>query len=456
MVEIYFMDTSQISAAGAKDLPRSSSGDASAATEKMTLGSKRALIAAMSGTLIEWYDYALYGAASSLVIAPLFFADVGAGATLAAFATFAVGFIARPLGGVLVGHIGDRYGRRPAMLLTILVMGFATVGIGLLPTAAAIGTLAPVLLVILRLLQGMGAGAELSGAMTIVAEFAPPKRRGILTSLVLATPPAGIALATVAFLLASSAGDETLLAWAWRIPFLVSVFLFAVAIFIRRKLEETPEYVAAQKNAAERGERAKTPLAILLRKHRRPLAVGFLAMTGHNAINYALAVFAISLMTSHDVGLSRTAALVAVTLGSLVGVVTTPLGGWAADRFGAGKTVAFGSIVGAIVAYPILEGLSSGSALLGGLAVAVGYALVIAFTSGGQGSFLAGLFPPRERFSGIALARELNGALIAGFTPLILTWLLGIQGSLLLPAVYLSVCCVLSAVAVVLAPKTIH
>ena len=451
------MNTRQIPGADARsESPLDTSTKAASNPEKMSVGSRRALIAAVSGTLIEWYDYALYGAASGLVIAPLFFSDVGAGATLAAFATFAVGFIARPLGGILVGHMGDRYGRRPAMLLTIIVMGLATVGIGLLPTASAIGTLAPVLLVLLRLLQGMGAGAELSGAMTIVAEFAPPHKRGLLTSLVLATPPAGIALATVAFLIASSAGDEALLAWAWRGPFLVSVVLFAVAVFIRRKLEETPEYLEAQTKASERGEKQKIPLALLLRDHQRPLIVGFLAMTGHNAINYGLAVFAISLMTSPDVGLGRTAALTAVTIGSLVGVVTTPVGGWAADRFGAGKTVAFGSIMGAILAYPILMGLSAGSAWTGGIAVAAGYAFVIAFTSGGQGSFLAGLFPPRERFSGIALARELNGALVAGFTPLVLTWLLGLHGTLLLPALYLSACCILSVIACAIAPRKIH
>ena len=237
---------------------------------------------------------------------------------------------------------------------------------------------------------------------------------------------------------------------------MVSVVLFAVAIFIRRKLEETPEYLEAQSKAAERGEKQKTPIALLLRHHQRPLIVGFLAMTGHNAINYGLAVFAISLMTSPEVGLGRAAALTAVTIGSLVGVFTTPIGGWAADRFGAGKTVAFGSVMGAILAYPILMGLASGNAWTGGLAVAAGYAFVIAFTSGGQGSFLAGLFPPRERFSGIALARELNGAIVAGFTPLILTWLLGLQGTLLLPALYLSACCILSIFAYAIAPRKIH
>ncbi len=417
--------------------------------ERMALGARRAVVAAVTGTLIEWYDYALYGAAAGLVIGPLFFADVGPGATLAAFATFAVGFIARPVGGAVIGHIGDRHGRRLAMLITVLMMGIATVGIGLLPTSAAVGVLAPVLLVLLRLIQGMGAGAELAGAMTLVAEFAPAHRRGLLTSLVLATPPAGIALATAAFLGVSSFGDEALLAGAWRIPFLVSVVLFVLAWFIRRHLEETPEYREAQRRAAERGEREHTPLSRLLRERPGAMTVGFLCITGHNALNYAMAVFALSFMTSEAVGLSRPSALAAVTLGSLAGVVATPLGGWAADRFGAGKVLAAGSLLGVLYAFPLFSGLASGSAVFAGLAIGAGYALVIAFTSGSQGSFLAGLFPARERFSGIAVTREANGAIVAGFTPMIAAWLVGLAGGAWWPAaVFVSFCCLLSGVAV--------
>lgn len=241
-------------------------------------GAGRALFAAIVGTVIEWYDYALYGTAAGLVIGPLFFAGSSAGASLAAFATFAVGFVARPLGGVLVGHVGDRHGRRPAMLLTVVPMGVATVGIGLLPTHLAVGAAAPVLLV---LLQGMGAGAELAGAMTLVAEFAPPRRRGLYTSLVLSAPPAGIVLASVAFLWAASQGDDALLAWAWRVPFLASAVLFALAVFIRAKLEESPEYEAALARARQQGQGRKVPLLqLLLRHHTRAVLAGFFALTG--------------------------------------------------------------------------------------------------------------------------------------------------------------------------------
>lgn len=417
----------------------------------LTPGARRALFAATLGTLIEWYDYALYGAAAGLVIGPLFFAGSSTGASLAAFATFAVGFVARPLGGVVIGHLGDRYGRRPAMILTIMLMGVATVGIGLLPTAAAIGTAAPLLLVVFRLLQGLGAGAELAGAMTLVAEYAPARKRGYFTSIVLATPPAGIALATVAFLWASSAGDAALLGWAWRVPFLASAVLFFVALFIRSKLEETPEYRVASEHAESQRKR-RLPVAELLRKSPREVALGFFSITGHNALNYIMAVFAIGFMASPAVGLSRSDSLLAVTVGSLAGIVATPVGGWAADRFGAGRVLAIGSAAGALFAFPLFAALSSGSTAVAMIAIAVGYGVVIAMTSGAQGAFLTNLFPAEHRYSGVGLARELNGAIVAGLSPLIAAALIqAAHGSTWSAALFLAACCASSFLAVLLA-----
>lgn len=190
----------------------SSAAPPTAPPDRLTPGARKALVASMVGTLIEWYDYALYGAAAGLIIGPLFFPNsLSAAGDLAAFATFAVGFLFRPLGGLIIAHIGDRVGRKPAMILTIALMGLATVGIGLLPTAATLGIWAAVLLVLLRILQGFGAGAELAGALTVVAEFAPPRRRGFYTAIVLSAPPAGTLLATLAFLSVSSVPTETLL-----------------------------------------------------------------------------------------------------------------------------------------------------------------------------------------------------------------------------------------------------
>lgn len=420
-------------------------------------GAGRALFAAIVGTVIEWYDYALYGTAAGLVIGPLFFAGSSAGASLAAFATFAVGFVARPLGGVLVGHVGDRHGRRPAMLLTVVPMGVATVGIGLLPTHLAVGAAAPVLLVLLVLLQGMGAGAELAGAMTLVAEFAPPRRRGLYTSLVLSAPPAGIVLASVAFLWAASQGDDALLAWAWRVPFLASAVLFALAVFIRAKLEESPEYEAALARARQQGQGRKVPLLQLLRHHTRAVLAGFFALTGHNALNYILAVFSLSFMTSPAVGMPRGSALLAVSIGSVCGVLTTPLGGLAADRFGARPVLAVGSLLGALGASPLFRALASGDTVLATVAIGVGYGLVIACTSGAQGAFLAGLFPTAERFSGIALARETNGAVVAGFSPLVAAALITASGGATWgAATFLAACCLSSVLAVALMRSEHH
>jgi MFS family permease len=417
----------------------------------LTPGARRALFAATVGTLIEWYDYALYGAAAGLVIGPLFFAGTSTGASLAAFATFAVGFIARPLGGLVIGHIGDRRGRRPAMILTIVLMGAATVAIGLLPTTAAIGAAAPLLLVVFRVLQGFGAGAELAGAMTLVAEFAPAKRRGYFTSIVLATPPAGIALATVAFLWASSAGDAALLGWAWRVPFIASAVLFFVALFIRARLEETPEYRIATEHA-DAARKRRLPLGELLRRSPAEVAIGFFSITGHNALNYIMAVFALGFMASPAIGMSRTDALLAVTVGSLAGIVGTPFGGWAADRFGAGRVLAIGSAAGALFAYPLFAALSSRSMALATLAIAIGYGIVIAMTSGAQGAFLTNLFPPAHRFSGVGLARELNGAIVAGLSPLIAAALIeAAHGGTWLAALFLLLCCASSVIAVLLA-----
>ncbi|WP_293851176.1 MFS transporter, partial [uncultured Brevibacterium sp.] len=296
----------------------------------MSPGAVKALVASIAGTLIEWYDYALYGAAAGLVIAPLFFpGHLSAAAGLSTFATFAVGFLARPLGGLVIGHIGDRYGRKPAMLLTIILMAVATVGIGLLPTAHTIGVFAPILLVLFRFIQGFGAGAELTGAITVVAEYTSPKRRGWFTGFILSMPPLGIVLATGAFLWASHLPEDTFLSWGWRLPFLASALLFFVALYIRAQLEETPEYVASQEIAEKQQAENKVPIKELLRTDLKGVLLGFFGMFGHSALVYLIASFSVFYLTSPYVGMSRSDALVAVTVGSLVAVVTTPFAGWA-------------------------------------------------------------------------------------------------------------------------------
>ncbi|PRQ10315.1 MFS transporter [Corynebacterium sp. 13CS0277] len=393
----------------------------------------------MVGTLVEWYDYALYGAAASLVIGPLFFADYSSGAAVASFATFAVGFVARPVGGLLIAHLGDKHGRKPAMLLTIIVMGVSTIGIGLLPTYATAGVWAIVALVVLRFTQGLGAGAELTGALVLVAEYTPVRRRGYWTSFVLAMPPAGAAIAIVSFLGVSTLPQESLLGWAWRVPFLLSAVLFAVAIFIRNRLEESPEYTAAMARQEQQHE-AAVPAAQVLRRDFSSVVLGFMAVTGHNANNYIISIASLSILTTYG-GLPRATALAAVLGASVVAIVLAPLGGWLADRCGAGRVMLAGSVVGVLFAYPLFRALTSGSGAVAAAALCVSFGIVMTCTSSPQGAFLANLFAPDTRFTGVALARELNGVVVAGFTPMIVAALLSASdGDITWPAVYMAAC----------------
>jgi MFS family permease len=321
----------------------------------------------------------------------------------------------------------------------------------LLPTAQDIGIWAVVLLVLLRLLQGLGAGAELSGAMTLVAEYATPSKRGLWTSLVMAMPPAGSAVATLAFLAVAALPEENFYGWGWRLPFLASAVLFLVAIYIRTKLEESPDYKAAMDAKDEREKKAKTPLAELLRTQWREVILGFMAVTGHNANNYIISIASITIMVTYG-GLERTTALAVVLLGSLIGILMSPVGGMAGDRFGAGKTMAFGALVGLFFAFPLFQALVSGNSLAAFAALAVSYGVVLACTSGAQGAFLANLFPTRTRFTGTALARETNGAIVAGLTPMIVTALFEVgNGSITYPALYMAGCFLVTFLGVTLA-----
>lgn len=414
-------------------------------------GAGKALMASMIGTLVEWYDYALYGAAASLVIGPLFFGQLSTGQSVAAFATFAVGFLARPLGGLIIAHLGDRHGRKPAMLLTILVMGVSTVGIGFLPTAHSIGVWAVVLLVALRLLQGMGAGAELTGALTLVAEYTPAAKRGFWTSLVLSMPPAGAAIATLSFLAVSGMEPQTLLGWGWRVPFLASAVLFAVAVWMRHRLEESPEYLAAMARREQSGQSQRTPLREVLSQDWRGVVLGFMGVTGHNANNYIISIASITIMTGYG-HLSKGQALTAVLVASVCGIVFSPVGGWLADRFGTGRVMGIGAALGLLFAYPLFAALASGSFWLSLAALSFSYGVVLGLTSGPQGAFVANLFPTPIRFTGTALARESSGALIAGLTPMIVAWLFQVSdGGFLLAALYMAGCFLVTLLAMIMA-----
>ncbi|MBR3189413.1 MFS transporter [Bosea sp. (in: a-proteobacteria)] len=410
---------------------------------------RRAVAAATIGTVIEWFDYALYGAAAGLIINKLFFPQFSESAgVLAAVATFAVGFFSRPLGGIVISHIGDRFGRKPALIFTIALMGASTVAMGLLPTYAQIGIWAPVLLVVLRLLQGFGAGAEYAGAVTLVAEYVPPERKAYYTAYLQAATVVGIMLATLSFLLVSLLSEETLFGWAWRVPFLASGLLFFVALYIRKHLDETPEYVAAMEKAAEKRHEAQVPLRELISKSPRELLFGFLSVTGHNANAYILSAFSLSYMTN-TLGMTRTDALTAVMIATLTGIITTPFIGALADRVGHAKVYLFGAVFVFCYAFPMFALLDTKNLLLCTIALSIGYGIGFGGLASAQGAFLANLFPTRYRFSGIAMTRELNSVAIAGPTPFIAAALVTAGGGKPTYVVaYLMLCCAVTAIAV--------
>lgn len=410
---------------------------------------RRAVAAATIGTVIEWFDYALYGAAAGLIINKLFFPQFsGSAGVLAAFATFAVGFFSRPLGGIVISHIGDRFGRKPALIFTIALMGASTVAMGLLPTYAQIGIWAPVLLVVLRLLQGFGAGAEYAGAVTLVAEYVPPERKAYYTAYLQAATVVGIMLATLSFLLVSLLSEETLFGWAWRVPFLASGLLFFVALYIRKHLDETPEYVAAMEKAAEKRHEAQVPLRELISKSPRELLFGFLSVTGHNANAYILSAFSLSYMTN-TLGMSRTDSLTAVMIATLTGIITTPFIGALADRVGHARVYLFGAVFVFCYAFPMFALLDTKNLVLCTIALSIGYGIGFGGLASAQGAFLANLFPTRYRFSGIAMTRELNSVAIAGPTPFIAAALVTAGGGKPTYVVaYLMLCCAVTAIAV--------
>jgi MFS family permease len=431
------------------DIARRNRGEQTEPNEVTPEKIRRVLWAAVVGTVIEWYDFVLFAVASGLIFNKLFFPSMSpAAGTLAAFATLAVGFLARPLGGLIISHFGDKKGRKPALIFTITLMGVSTVCIGLLPTYAQIGIMAPILLIVLRLLQGLGAGAEYAGALVLVAEYVPTKKKGYYTAFVLSATVVGLLLASVIFRMLAQLPEEDLLGWAWRIPFLVSSLLVVVALYIRKHLEETPEYVRAVAHAHEQQRANSIPLGEVLRKQPKVLLCGFLAMCGANAATYTLNSFALSYMIN-NLSFSRSDGLNILILASIAGIVCTPLMGKLSDRFGYGRVYVLGTLFIGLYAAPMFWLLDSKSMVLASIAMIIGYGVGFASVAGSQGAFLTSLFPTRYRFTGITFVREMNGATIAGMTPFIATWLTQQAGGRSTYLVgYLITLCLISIIAI--------
>jgi MHS family shikimate/dehydroshikimate transporter-like MFS transporter len=378
------------------------------------------VLASVLGTTVEWYDFLIYGVGAALVFNKLFFPSfdplVG---TLAAFGSYAVGFVARPLGGAIFGHYGDRLGRKAMLTLTMIIMGGGTFLIGLLPTYEQIGIFAPVLLIFLRLLQGIGIGGEWGGAVLMVIESGDQKRRGFLGSLVQVGFPLGMVLATIVFAAVSKLPESDFLAWGWRVPFLISCLLVGVGMFVRLKLVETPKFRELQNH----DEVAEMPIFDVLRRDWKNFLIAVGLKLTEVAWVYILTVFIVFYAASR-LGLSRSIILDAVLYAALLELITIPLFGILSDKIGRKPMYAAGAILSAFLAFPLFMLLDTKDTLTITLTIAVVMSLTHALMFGPQAAFLPELFGTKVRYSGASLGCQVSAAISGGFAPLIATGLL--------------------------------
>ncbi|MFI8993849.1 MFS transporter [Streptomyces sp. NPDC053542] len=385
----------------------------------------RIALAGAIGTTIEWYDFFLYGTAAGIVFDKLFFPKfdslVG---TLIAFATFAIGFVARPLGGIVFGHFGDRVGRKTALITTMFIMGAGTCLIGVLPTYDTIGIWAPVLLVVLRILQGIGIGGEWGGAVLMSVEHAPEGRKGYYGSWPQIGVPAGLMLGTGVFALLSSVLDsEQFLAWGWRIAFLLSAVLVLIGLYIRLQVYETPAF----RSVRDQHTRARIPLVELLRTSKVNLLLGMGTRMAEGIAFNTWGVFAIAYTTT-ELHVPRTHALIGVMAAAAVCVPMIPLWGALSDRFGLLRTFGLGAALFGASAVPAFALFDTGSVLVIGGTLVVTLGLFYGAMYGPQAALYADLFPANVRYSGVSCVYQVSGVFASGCTPLILTALLQAGG----------------------------
>ncbi|MBN9542038.1 MAG: MHS family MFS transporter [Reyranella sp.] len=411
----------------------------------------RVIVAASVGSALEWYDFFLYGTAAALVFGELFFpkSDPLVG-TLLSFLTFGVGFVVRPLGGILFGIMGDRYGRKPVLVITLLMIGIGTTLIGLLPTYAQIGYWAPILLVLLRVVQGLGAGAEYGGAVIYLVENAPAKHRGFWGGFAPLGVSVGNLMAAGAFALVTMLPREELMAWGWRVPFLASILLIAVGIYVRLRVTETPVYTEA---VVARNKVESNPAMAALQKHPRNFMVVLGARLAENGLGYLFPVWGLSYVIS--LGVSRADALSALMVAFVVELFT--ILGFAAlsDRVGRRPVYMFGALAGVALAFPFFWLVETKQWIYIALAFILARAVVTAAMFGPQASYFAELFPPQRRFAGFAFARELGSLLAGGPAPFLATALVAWASGAWWPvAIYAIVLSLLTAWAIWAGPET--
>lgn len=378
---------------------------------------RRVAAASLIGTTVEFFDFFIFGTASALVFGKLFFPSldplVG---TLASFATFGVAFVARPLGAVIFGHFGDRVSRKRMLITSLLMMGLATVAVGLLPTYDQVGLLAPVLLVICRLVQGLALGGEWGGAVLMAVEHAPKNRRAFYGSFAQVGVPFGLVLATGCFWAVQQLPEAAVASWGWRVPFLLSALLVGVGLYIRLKIEESPAFASLKKE--KRIE--KFPAGVVFRRAPKRLIIGALGMAAANIPFYMATVFALSYGVT--AGISRNTMLLAVFIASAVQIFTIPLFASLCDRYGRRTIMLAGCVLTALMAFPFFWLIATGNTFAVILAMLMALPLCHALTYGPQAAWLPEVFPTRLRYSGSGIAYTLGGLLFSAPVPFVATW----------------------------------
>jgi MHS family shikimate/dehydroshikimate transporter-like MFS transporter len=382
---------------------------------------RQVALASFIGTTIEWYDFFLYGTAAALVFDKLFFPSVSPTiGTLAAFATFGVGFAARPVGGIIFGHFGDRVGRKSMLVISLLIMGLATAAIGILPSYASIGIAAPIILVILRLAQGLGVGGEWGGAVLMSVEHAPKGKRGLYGSFPQMGVPAGLLLSTLVFAFMQSATTEAaFLSWGWRIPFLFSVVLVGVGLFIRMRIMESPAF----QEVKDSGTEAPKPIVDVIKTQPRDVLIAMGMRIAENGVFYIFTVFVLA-YAEDTLKLGKSTMLTGVAIAAAVGLFTVPLWGSLSDRFGRKPLYMTGAVFSTLFAFPFFMLVDTKETVLVYLAIVLGVNVGHDLMYGPQAAYYSEMFGTRVRYSGASLGYQLASVLSGGFAPLIAAALL--------------------------------